>query len=134
MTTLAVADTHAVIWYLYDDARLSALARTMMDDAASNRDQIALSSISLAEMVYLIDKGRIDPKASDRVFAALDQEDAVLVEIAFDRRIASAMRLVDRAAVPDFPDRIIAATALHLGVPLISRDGKIRMSSVTTIW
>jgi len=56
------------------------------------------------------------------------------VEIAFDRRIANAMRLVDRAAVPDFPDRIIAATAVHLGIPLISRDGKIRMSNVTTIW
>jgi len=32
------------------------------------------------------------------------------------------------------PDRIIATTALHLGVPLISRDGRIRLSSVPTIW
>ena len=32
------------------------------------------------------------------------------------------------------PDRIIAATALHLGVPVISRDGKIRASTVATIW
>jgi hypothetical protein len=31
--------------------------------------------------------------------------------------------------------RAVADThAVHLGVPLISRDGKIRMSSVTTIW
>ncbi|HEY3228808.1 MAG TPA: type II toxin-antitoxin system VapC family toxin [Roseiflexaceae bacterium] len=134
MTILAIADTHAVIWYLYDDARLSTSARTMMDDAATSGDQIALSSISLAEMVYLIDKGRIDPKTSDRIFAALDRPDAVLVEIPFERRIASAMRLVDRAAVPDLPDRIIAATAVYLGVPLISRDGKIQMSSVMTIW
>jgi predicted nucleic acid-binding protein len=32
------------------------------------------------------------------------------------------------------PDRIIAATALHLGLPLISRDRKIQLSSVPTIW
>jgi PIN domain nuclease of toxin-antitoxin system len=32
------------------------------------------------------------------------------------------------------PDRIIAATALSLGVPVISRDGKIRTSAVETIW
>ena len=32
------------------------------------------------------------------------------------------------------PDRIIAATALHLGLPLISRDRKIQLSSVNTIW
>ena len=134
MTILAVAGTHAIIWYLYDDSRLSTLAQTMMDDAATNGDQIALSSISLAEMVYLIDKGRIDPQTSDRVFAALDQADAVLVEVPFDRQIARAMRSVDRAAVPDFPDRMIAATAVRLGVPLISRDGKIRTSTVATIW
>ena len=28
----------------------------------------------------------------------------------------------------------IAATAVHFGVPVISRDGKIRTSSVSTIW
>ena len=31
-------------------------------------------------------------------------------------------------------DSIIAATALHLGLPLISRDGKIQLSGVNTIW
>jgi len=34
----------------------------------------------------------------------------------------------------DFPDRIIVATALHLGLPLISRDRKIQLSDVNTIW
>jgi PIN domain nuclease of toxin-antitoxin system len=32
------------------------------------------------------------------------------------------------------PDRIIAATAMHLGLPLISRDSKIQVSNVHTIW
>ena len=32
------------------------------------------------------------------------------------------------------PDRIIAATAQYLGLPLISRDRKIRLSAVETIW
>jgi predicted nucleic acid-binding protein len=32
------------------------------------------------------------------------------------------------------PDRIIAATALSLGLPLVTRDGKIRASNVITIW
>ncbi len=35
---------------------------------------------------------------------------------------------------PDMPDRIIGATALHLGLPLITRDGKIRASDLRTIW
>ena len=32
------------------------------------------------------------------------------------------------------PDRIIAATSVHLGLPLISRDSKIAASKVNTIW
>jgi predicted nucleic acid-binding protein len=32
------------------------------------------------------------------------------------------------------PDRIIAATALRLGLPLISRDHRIQLSEVSTIW
>lgn len=32
------------------------------------------------------------------------------------------------------PDRIIAATAIHFGVPVLSRDSRIRASNVRTIW
>jgi PIN domain nuclease of toxin-antitoxin system len=48
--------------------------------------------------------------------------------------IVEAMLKVPRAEVPDMPDRIVAATGLHLGVPVISRDGRIRSSSVKTVW
>jgi predicted nucleic acid-binding protein len=41
---------------------------------------------------------------------------------------------VARGEVPDLPDHMIAATALYLGVPVVSRDRKIRYSAVTTIW
>ena len=44
------------------------------------------------------------------------------------------MRQVSRDSVPDMPDRIVAATAVYLGVPVISRDGRIRASSIQTIW
>jgi predicted nucleic acid-binding protein len=44
------------------------------------------------------------------------------------------MRRIARSDVPDMPDRIIAATALYLAIPIISRDRKIRASDLTTIW
>jgi hypothetical protein len=49
-----------------------------------------------------------------------------------DRSVA--FESVSRAEVPDLPDRIVSATAVALGVPLVSRDGKIRGSQVLTIW
>jgi PIN domain nuclease of toxin-antitoxin system len=134
MTIRAVADTHTVLWYLYNDSRLSAGAGTLLDATDAAGDQVAVSSIALAEMVYLIEKGRIDAKALDGVLMALNRPDAMLVEVPLDQVIVQAMRRVDRGEVPDMSDRIIAATALNLGVPLISRDRKIRFSAVVTIW
>jgi len=52
---IAVADTHAVIWYLTPDQRLSATARSFMDAASAQGNQIAVSSISMIELVYLVE-------------------------------------------------------------------------------
>lgn len=130
----AVVDTHAIIWYIFGDPRLSITAQSAIAQIASDGDQVAFSSITLAEIVYLSEKGRISPLTLERLLAAVDATDAVLVEVPFNRDIANALRLVNRTEVPDLPDRIIAATALHLAVPLISRDSKIQLSSVNTIW
>ena len=65
---------------------------------------------------------------------AVESDDALLVEIPFERNIALTLRQVDRSQIPDLPDRIIAATALYLNVPVISRDRRIQLSSIDTIW
>ena len=45
----AVADTHTVVWYLYNDARLSLAARTWLEDAAAAGEQIAISTITIQQ-------------------------------------------------------------------------------------
>ncbi|MFN8496483.1 MAG: type II toxin-antitoxin system VapC family toxin [Anaerolineae bacterium] len=129
-----VADTHALIWYLYNDPRLSPLAGSVMDAADAGGDQVALSSISLVEVLYLSEKGRIHPQALERILTELHKPGPILVEVPLDHVIVEAMRRVDRASVPDMPDRIIAATAVYLGIPLISKDSKIQISGLATIW
>lgn len=52
-----VADTHAALWHLFNDKRLSAAAVDFIDQAAAQRQRIAVSAISLAEIVYLVEKG-----------------------------------------------------------------------------
>jgi PIN domain nuclease of toxin-antitoxin system len=134
MAIHVVADTHTVLWYLYNDPRLSAAALQALDDAEQAGNQIAIASVTLAEVVYLVEKGRIHPMSFERIIGALERVDAALVEIPFDRTIAVTMRQIDRSQVPELPDRIVAATALRLGVPVVSRDRKIRSSIVTAIW
>jgi PIN domain nuclease of toxin-antitoxin system len=129
-----VADTHSALWHLFDDARLSAAAGDFIDKAAAARHRIAVSSISLAEVVYLIEKNRLPRSAYDDLKVALADPNHVLKEAPFTVEIVDALLQVPRIDVPDMPDRIVAATALYLGVPVISRDGRIRASTVQTVW
>ncbi|MEZ2232454.1 type II toxin-antitoxin system VapC family toxin [Microcoleus sp.] len=130
----AVADTHAVIWYIFADSRLSVTARTTIEQIAAEGNQVAFSSITLAEIVYLSERGRINSTTLDLLLREVESDDALLVEIPFDRNIALTLRQVDRSQIPDLPDRIIAATGLYLNVPVISRDRRIQLSSIDTVW
>jgi len=98
------------------------------------RRRIVVSAISLAEIVYLIEKSRLPANAYADLKNALADPDHVLQEAPFTVEIVDAMRNVSRAAVPDMPDRIVAATAVYFGVPVLSRDGRIRGSNVQTVW
>jgi PIN domain nuclease of toxin-antitoxin system len=131
---VAVADTHAVIWYLFGDPRLSAPARQVFDEAANEGNTIGLSTITLAEIVYLAEKGRIPASALGRIMAERNRTDAVLVELPIDRNIIAALTTINRSSVPDLPDRLIAATAALVSVPIISRDAKLHASGLATIW
>ncbi|WP_218651474.1 hypothetical protein [Nostoc sp. C057] len=57
------------------------------------------------------------------------------IKLVLDRNISGATRQIDRATVPDMPDRIIAATAFCLGLPLVTRDLQIQaLTNIQTIW
>ncbi|MBC6473661.1 MAG: PIN domain-containing protein [Hormoscilla sp. GM102CHS1] len=114
----AVTDTHALIWYLEDSSRLGDVANQTF--AACERGEIVIyvPTICLVEIVYLQEKNRIPADLKVRLNAGLQL----------------VMATIPRSIVPDMPDRIIAATATHLGLPLISRDRRIQLSAVNTIW
>lgn len=129
-----VADTHAVVWYLLDQQTLSHYANAVIEQALEAGDPVYLSTISLIEVTYLVEKGRLPLKALERLNEALDLPDAALVCVPITLDISRTLGRISRDAVPDLPDRIIAATALHLGLRLITRDHKIQASQIETIW
>jgi PIN domain nuclease of toxin-antitoxin system len=127
-------DTHAIVWYLAGDPRLSARAAGALDSATAAGEPVHIPSIGLVELTYLVEKGRLPAAARDRLVQALDDPATPCLLAPLDRMVADAIEFVSRDEVPDLPDRIVAATAAALRVPLISRDGKIRASQVQTIW
>ncbi len=129
-----VSDTHAAVWYLHDDARLSAVAGSVMDAAVAAGDPIHVPSICLVELTYLVEKGRVSRSAMERFGGAL-ADPSFGFRVAFlDLVVADTLQQIPRDDVPDMPDRIIAATALALKLPLVTRDGEIRASGIQTIW
>lgn len=130
----AVADTHALLWYLWDDARLSVAARQAFEEAASAGDAIGVSSITLVEVLYLIERGRIHAETLVALVNLFQQRESMFDEIPVNQDVALTMQQVAADSIPEMPDRIIAATAVRCAVPVISRDQHIRVSEVSTIW
>ena len=131
---VAIADTHTTLWYLFSDPRLGRAASAFIDATVAEGHHIGVSTISLAEMIYLTEKGRIPVTALTDVQAAVADPKAVLRYLPVDQNIAINMAVIPRENVPDLPDRIIAATAHLYGIPVLTRDGRIRSSNVRSIW
>jgi predicted nucleic acid-binding protein len=93
-----------------------------------------LSAISVVEIAYLIEKKRLPESAFGRLMAELSRLDSGLAIAPLDLPIARAVRRVSRQQVPEMPDWIIAATALYLSLPLVTRDSAIQSTDLRVIW
>jgi PIN domain nuclease of toxin-antitoxin system len=73
-----VADTHAALWYLFGDSRLSIPARNFIDRAALGQRKVVLSVISLVEILYLIEKNGLPASVYLELRRALGVADYVI--------------------------------------------------------
>ncbi len=131
-----VADTHAAVWYVDAPHELSDVAVSALDAAANaTGEYIIISAFTLVEMRYLVEKNRIKASVLARIEQELDESDPMIVVVSLDRTISDSLISIPCVIVPDMPDRIIAATALSLGLPLVTRDHNIQaLANITAIW
>ncbi|MGC2332666.1 MAG: PIN domain-containing protein [Candidatus Acidiferrales bacterium] len=130
----AVLDTHAALWYLPDSSKLSASTYLLIDAAAASRTPTYISAVSLVEAVYLAERGRIAADAFEKLLSELNRDNPAFKVVALDSHIADALRRISRNLVPDMPEGIMAATALHLGLPFVTRDRRLQSAGIQTIW
>jgi PIN domain nuclease of toxin-antitoxin system len=124
-----VLDTHVVQWWSAEPDRLSAKAA----DAVREADELAVAAITWYELAWLARTGRISVAIPVRSW--LDQLAAQV------RTITITPAIADTAAglPPSFPgdpaDRLIYATAIEHGVPLVTKDARLRKHGCTvTVW
>lgn len=135
MARSLVADTHAVVWYFSNSPRLSQKAAAALDETLIAGEPLYVSTISVIELIYLMERKRLPQNSLNRLLQAAHDPDSSLMLAPVDTAVALAVERIDRDQVPDMPDRIIAATAMALGAPLITADSKIRAdTTIETIW
>ena len=87
-----VADTHALYWHFTNDPRLPQAARQIFREADLGLHQVLIPGITLIEMVYLIEKGRLDAAMVDQVFSALDVVGGSYAVAPLNQHTAQALR------------------------------------------
>ena len=127
-------DTHAWIWWVTEDRRLSPRARRAL--AAAEREQsAALSMISLWEVAKKVEKHQLvlDRPLDDWLDDAVARPGLQLIDL-------SRPILIDACRLPgsfhgDPADQIIVATARRVGAAVITKDAKIgAYAHVRSIW
>ncbi|MGA7541387.1 MAG: type II toxin-antitoxin system VapC family toxin [Steroidobacteraceae bacterium] len=132
---MIVVDTHVLVWWVDGDTRkISRKARQALEQHAK-RDELLIASISVFEITTLERRGRLRFKISaSEWLAQVRRLPEYRIEPLTDDIAERAGQFGD--AFPGDPaDRMIAATALTRGVPLVTHDeGLRRIEQLKTIW
>lgn len=111
----AVLDTHIWVWLSSGDPKAKAFA--------GFRGQPIVSAISLWEVSMLAAKGRLELKPDAQTWIETNLQDPVELEPMTPEICVQSCALDDFHGDP--ADRIIVATALTLGTPLLTLDREI---------
>ena len=129
---MIVLDTHALLWWALDPERLSELA------AAAIREMEKLggyaSSISIWELGIKVRRGKLQlPIAVEELARRMDRGSAVELLPVDTTTWLRSLNLEWEHRDP--ADRVIVATALMKGVPVLTKDDAIReFKGVNTVW
>jgi PIN domain nuclease of toxin-antitoxin system len=118
--TAVLLDTHVIHWWSSEPDRLSSEAAAALEGS----DGLAVSAISWFELAWLAHHGRII--VTIPVESWIDQLARQVETVAITPAIATTAV----ALAPTFPgdpmDRLIYATAIQRGIPLVTKDLALR--------
>ncbi|MCF7827037.1 MAG: type II toxin-antitoxin system VapC family toxin [Candidatus Marinimicrobia bacterium] len=127
-------DTHIIIWDALQPEKISTRARKMIDQA-NELGEILIADISLWEIAMLMSKGHLVIDASYSEFIRLVRAANHYVFESITPEIADLSVSFSSEVNWDPADRLICATSVIKGAPLITADANLRASKmVKTIW
>jgi PIN domain nuclease of toxin-antitoxin system len=128
-----VLDTHVAVWTVTASAQLSPQARRAIEDTRSQSGGLFISDVSFYEIASMIARNRIELDIALDSF--LEEVESRFSALPITRQIAARSVQFPSTFPKDPVDRIIGATALVEGLPLITADQGIqRSNALKTIW
>lgn len=130
---MILVDTHVVVWLAFHQDKLSKSAWEAIDHARTSEGGLAISDITLLELATLASKGHLHLNITFESF--LQEVEARFTVLPISGRTCARTIALPAAYPKDPADRIIGATALVEGLPLLTADREIRRSkALRTIW
>lgn len=131
---MIVLDTHVWLWWISSPENLSVSAYQAIKHAVTEKG-IIISSISTWEIALLVDKKRLELSVDVRDWIRRTEDLPFVNFMPVDNTISLRSVTLPGHFHNDPADRIITATAVTMGLPLVTRDYKIlNYPHVTTIW
>lgn len=119
MTTVLL-DSHVVHWWSAESDRLSRTAARALDAA----DELAVASITWFELAWLAHRERIVVAGAIRSW--LEELASAVRTIGTTPAIAATATTLPSSFPGDPADRLIYATAIEHGWPLVTKDRRLR--------
>jgi PIN domain nuclease of toxin-antitoxin system len=122
---IAVADTHAVIWWITDQRRrLGRRANAFFDAVDTGRAVVCIPTMVLVELDEAVVHGDVSLGGAFPDFVQQLQVTPSRYHLA-DLTPEIVVRAHGLFDIPERRDRLIAATAAALGYPIVTRDPEI---------
>ena len=102
-----LADTMALVWYLRGHRRLGKQARRILREADQGHHTIAISGVTLMEILYLSERRRISISLENLDNLLAQSANYMVVPIGFE--VVKAVAGIDD--VPELHDRLIAGSS-----------------------
>jgi PIN domain nuclease of toxin-antitoxin system len=135
-----LADTHALHWWLADPSRLSETARERLDAAEEAEPGGVLVSVaSRIDLHYLVASKRMSAELAGFIWQAVTAPERNVWPVQITTPVADRFGDPELTATLADPwDRLIVATAVELGVDLVTKDRSMhelgRRGYVPAVW
>jgi PIN domain nuclease of toxin-antitoxin system len=123
-----ITDTHSLVWYFTEDARLSKKAIKAFEGTIKE-GTVVVPAVVLAEIMYISKRGKIALSFEETLKKIEEYENFDIAPLDIN-----ILKTADRIETEmEMHDKLIVATALYYKARLITRDEQIKKAGIVSV-